>query len=472
MPPKAKRIRLESSRHLRSQVTRIGKLPDNVLEEVFSYLDAEELKSAALVCKKWDRVIGSAAMTMAKFKIVINDINFKEPIRSTRRHYNIEMDLSTYPATQKMKATLNRLIVSQARSFKFACYGMVNPKSFSAALARMTLLEDLHIGRILGLTKFSCADVNLPRLKEILLMGHETQILDDITASNVTKLHVLSTYSNALSASAGDHLTTFLKKCNKTIALWIDSNYAKCFFRIAWKDCDIKLSSLCVRSSVRPIGIANDSSFIENMKRFFITQAPTLTTLDISLEPQDGLPVDFFKQIFTLLRHLPRLEMLTLPCEIDDINKIATFNQKLSSLSVRSITKPLEAGLNMKNLMILNVESIPDAESWKSVTKNSPKLRWVTVSNEIGQDFKESMQVLMEHPDVQDLVISSHETNRLRQIFDLISSNYGNLESLNLKLGRYKKSMEFSFPADPTEWNKSEQKKRFEEMFPLDPVDE
>lgn len=406
---------------------------------------------------------------MKKFKIVIDDLSNNTPIRSTRKHYNIEMELSNCPAASKMKSILNRLIVSQARSFKFTCDGMVNSKSFSATLARMTLLEDLHIGYVYGFTKFSFSfnEVNLPRLKEISLMGHETEILSRIAASNVTKMTLLSLYSNALSPSAGDHLTSFLKNCNKTVNLWIDSNYAERFFRSNWKDCDIKLSSLCVRSSVRPLGIA--ISLTANLKSFLITQAPTLTDLDFSLESQDGLPEDFFRQIFTVLRHLSGLEMLTLPYEIDDISKIAQFNQKLTSLSVKSITKPLEAGLNMKNLTVLNVESIPDAESWKSIIMNSPQLGWVTVSNEIGQDFRASMKVLMQHPNVQDLVISSHETSRLKKIFDQISSNYGNLESLSLKLEQFenRRSMEISFPADPTEWNKIEQKKRFRETFLL-----
>lgn len=51
------------------EATTIYQLLDEVLEKIFSHLSASDLKNCALVCKKWDEVIGSRLVTMKKFEL-------------------------------------------------------------------------------------------------------------------------------------------------------------------------------------------------------------------------------------------------------------------------------------------------------------------------------------------------------------------------------------------------------------------
>lgn len=144
MSSAAKRVRLEGSRQLRSRVTTIEKLPDNVLEEVFRNLNPQELWTAALVCKNWNEVIGSAAVTMKKFKLIIDDSTIIKPISSSRKHSNIEMDF-TCPDSLKMMINLTGLIISQARSFQFKSKRPAYMDGFTVMLSRMPLMEYMCI---------------------------------------------------------------------------------------------------------------------------------------------------------------------------------------------------------------------------------------------------------------------------------------------------------------------------------------
>ena len=43
-------------------------LSQDILSEVFEFLDGKTLKTSALVCAKWNELIGSSPRTMKKFK--------------------------------------------------------------------------------------------------------------------------------------------------------------------------------------------------------------------------------------------------------------------------------------------------------------------------------------------------------------------------------------------------------------------
>lgn len=144
MSSRAKRIRLEGSRQTRSRIITIKKLPDNVLEEVFKYLNPPELRIAALVCKNWNVVIGSAAVTMKKFKLIIDDSTIIKPISSSRKHSNIFMDF-TCPDSLKMMINLTGLIISQVRMFKFKSKRPAYMDGFTVMLSRMPLMEYMCI---------------------------------------------------------------------------------------------------------------------------------------------------------------------------------------------------------------------------------------------------------------------------------------------------------------------------------------
>lgn len=482
MASNAKRICLPST----GQPTRIGELPDNVLEEIFRYLTAQELKHAALVCKNWNEVIGSAAVTMKKFKLVIDDSKFDEPFISSRKHQNIELRRTIGHAPDT--SIKDKINISGAKTFYSTRgeEGLDDSLGLTQTLELMPLLEVLSVVGYDGPSKHCYTQVHLPKLKRIELKGINAAILQYLTASKVTIVypHYLSHLTPIQSPSKAEIVSSFVMKCKDIENLCLDTSIVEHFLKSSWKDLKLWFFYLILTTP-----IADVPSFIANLKCFFASQA--LTEFICNYDTDGGavtvvIPTEnLLKGVWDNMKYLPKLERLMFPFfKVDKISDLARFNSKLTSLRVLRITGPVEADLQMTSLKALTVQFIEDedADAWKSIIESSPNLEAVVIGNVVdAQDFTEHIEVLLRHPKMKFLMFSSLEPLNLHKIFNQISSNYGNLKSLTLKqldfshcvhghclLGS-KKSMEFVFPADPTEWNaNASEKKRLKEMFPLD----
>lgn len=481
MPPTAKRTRLESTRQLRSQQTRIGHLFDVVLLEIFSYLDADDLRSATLVCKNWNEVIGSSAVAMKMFILRIKESELSSYRPSTRNYQNIGADEQ---GTTSL-LDLNRFFkISQAKSFK-VINGWPNkipieiPKLVSV-LDQMKMLQDLYIECPWGFKGNPISTVDLPKLKKIKLFSTDAGIFQFITANNITEFEIdFSQVLDHRHVKNSQFLASFLQKCKKITTLRINSDlFQHLAMHNNWMDFDLKLSSFDIK-----LRDAFDES--DSLINFLKSQAPTLKSLGI-WRYDDALWNDLIDEIFSqltnlrsvsldtfypdviFLRHLRVLENLTLE-KVNDLSSIARFNQKLTYLKVSYLESSLDAGLKFNELKCF-VTKFPEDDGWLNVIKNSPKIETVEIEGRVVSD--DIIKVLLEQPTLRHLKLFSgcNDDDLNVEVYENLISNYGNLKSFQLtyksrtcKSKNYKsKKIEFIFPQNRSEWNAEKQMERLE----------
>lgn len=61
---------------------------EDTLMKILKYLDADSIKTAALVCKKWNEVISSSPVIMKRFQLRAQRILSSEI--STRKHWDVD----------------------------------------------------------------------------------------------------------------------------------------------------------------------------------------------------------------------------------------------------------------------------------------------------------------------------------------------------------------------------------------------
>lgn len=305
----------------------------------------------------------------------------------------------------------------------------------------------------------------MPKLKTIKLSGVDVEVLPLITASNLTEVDFSNFHQQTAKQSAprSELVTSFLKKCTKVNTLKMDLRNVVDFFNANWKDCNLKLS--CFHIDL-PFDVEH---FTTNLKGFLVTQAATLTDLKLNINFalifDENIKKVFCKDINTYLRRLSSLERLRVNYDVDNLNDIARFNTKMKYLSVRGTTTPLEADLKMKSLEHFVGSCNADDVALKSIIDGCPKLETVEIYIHLTRDYTDLVKLLLKHPQVRHLKFTCFLEHTLEQIFDQITSGYGNLKSLKLRQILSDKPIRFCFPDDPNEWNASEQKRKFDEYF-------
>lgn len=485
MYPQSKRIRLESPRRRPSQVTPIEMLFDEVLVEIFSYLEARELKNSALVCKNWNEVIETSAVTMKKFKLALKQLPIDQFI-STRYHQNIELLLCAKSEGESTDNLKRHFMFSQAKNFKIIMgyNSSVNYLELTSVLEAMPLLQELFIESDGVISDNFNSKVDLPKLKQLTVLLPDAKFFQCITARNLTQL-VLSTedenYFEHDSIENVQHLASFLEDCEKITTLKINSYiFEDLFTNNKWKDFHLKLSTFHI-SVFKELDTAA-------LREFLRSQAPSLTSLGID-DDWDKLPTDFIGAILrhltnlkclnyaglcesdeSFLRYLPKLESLTLSI-VKDINSIARFNRKLTYLKVFALENSIDAGLKFAELKHFVIEWDDSETFWLDVIKNSPIIETVEIKMYDGAEesnFEDIVRVLLEKPSLRHLKFSNDCSFCLKKLFEIISSNYGNLKSLSmcgLGFDCAWKTIEFLFPTNRSEWDAEAQKMLLEKSF-------
>lgn len=464
------------------QVVELPELCEEVLEEIFSNLNAKDLKNSALVCKNWNEVIGSSAVTMEKFELKLED--FDESFRSSRKHQNISV-------TDVDNPLIVLEFASSMKCFEFLMSGKIidgaNLVKFLKFLSLMPLLDELHIDfKLLSEAKGQKV-VNLPNLKKFVAESDDAAIFDLITCSDLIDLDYEHENKDAPGINT-QSLVRFLERSKKLKRLRLGSDDLNDFLKSNDpQSTEWKLSYLSVILKRQP-----SEAFISNFMKFLISQATTLTSLRfehfgrLSFE----FPKDFFEKIFSRLtkltslyeywddnffenhgkslRNLAALDWLRV-VDMNDINSIARFHPKLNFLSIDSLHNPLESGLKLNNLTELGVAFLggADVENWLSLIKGCPKLETFMFGHflfekgkEVG-DYSDAIEVLIRHPNIRHLEFSSDEVRNFGKVFKKVCRNYGNLKSFRFGLFNIK-SIKFLLPEDPSQWKFAEERKRLQ----------
>lgn len=189
MSSMAKRVRLRNAQPQHEATD--GMLCDDVLVEIFNYLDVDDLRSVALECKQWNESIGSSAAAMRKFKLDLGKRKLSSTHQSRRNHQNIELDM--FDDGRKSLGILDRFIsLANVKCFKInASESAINAGKLSSVLAQMPLIQELSIFCSEPFSGQFSPKVDLPKLTTIILKSYDERIFKSITARNLTSIDLI-----------------------------------------------------------------------------------------------------------------------------------------------------------------------------------------------------------------------------------------------------------------------------------------
>lgn len=136
----------------------------------------------------------------------------------------------------------------------------------------------------------------------------------------------------------------------------------------------------------------------------------------------------------------------------------------------------LDAGLEFSELRRLHI-GVDDSSNYLKFIASSPKVQvmelTIAYDSEGDESYEEGIRAALQQPIMKHLILvywsndSDGNIGPLDEAFDMLSSDYGNLQSLNMsaKVGSEWKDSEFLFPQNRSQWNVAEQKRRFDEIF-------
>lgn len=308
----------------------------NILLEIVSYLNASDLKTASLVCKRWNEVIGSSTATMKKFKFQISHKILqlqRKDFGSNRNHQNyvIEMDDSIDWTSVADCIQLNRVKGFHIRRSRFC--GTIDFEVITF-LASLTELEKLTVeGVRLMVTDELTQPIKMPKLNSLLIDAEDFTILEHIDANQLQELRCIGKSNSNLKDIETIANSIVRLSHLKRLILW---NSMETFEYIDVHKVKFKLNAIDVyHINVNPIDV---SVFSDNMHKFLLLQANSLRDLrfDFSmLDVEDGAKIvnDFLQLAFNECTNLTSLDIRNLSITRND-----NFYQSLSpNHSIRSL---------------------------------------------------------------------------------------------------------------------------------------
>lgn len=308
----------------------------NILLEILSYLNAIDLQTASLVCKRWNEVIGSSTATMKKLTFQISPKILqlqRKNFGSNRNHQNyvIQVDDSIDWTSIADNIRLNRVKSFHIRRSRFCEIISSEVILFLSSLAE---LEKLTVeGVQLMVMEELPQPIEMPKLNSLQIDADDFTILEHIDANELQELRCIGKgNSNLKDIETIAHSIVGLSQLKRLI-LW---NCMETFEYIDVHKVKFKLNDMDVyHINVNPIDV---SVFAENMHKFLLLQANSFRHLrfDFSmLDVEDGPKIvnDFLQLAFNECSNLSSLDIRNLSISRDD-----NFYQSLSpNHSIRSL---------------------------------------------------------------------------------------------------------------------------------------
>lgn len=181
---------------------------DELLLEIFKFLDKSSLKAAALVCKQWNELIGTSPITMKNFIFRYHPLNGGK--KSKRKHNNVDLIPCVCKKCDGFEFDFD---FSTARSFRFE--NSHNTKFLFPSLhdlfppmQHLTSLELYWSG--LGNREIK-ENILMPSLKRLGISMGETNLLEFINAEQIVELKCIHFHSVKVDERY-EQLWSFLKR--------------------------------------------------------------------------------------------------------------------------------------------------------------------------------------------------------------------------------------------------------------------
>lgn len=480
----------------------IEELFDEILEEIFGYLDAENLKAAALVKRRWNDVISSSEKTMKKFFLKIEattkETSIDEIFRSTRKHRNLDVhDCSLKSAIR----ILSKFDTSQVRDLIAWNLSQVDGADLVKFLSKTPLLTRalIYHDKFIEFDSSILRSINLTRL-EFLHIGESkgsSTILPYIAAKNLEAL-------NCMFDPSAEPLVEFLRSCTKLQRIYFQANGpTKHFENDDLLNANLKLAEISL------IGYIFSCFKCENFFQFLRSQESTLTVLELYMGTKN-FTFPFMKFVDTL-NHLKKLKSLKIgdilpesvegsdtirqlhqlttlgicPSKIESydfatefilkcpnivslhtskLSIVPTNCQMLLELLVLSLTEATKIP-NFPNLTVLNIHSDFDSNHLLSLVKICPKIESFHAKVN-GTNASQIIDILQQSPTLRHLSIFGRDEH-LKVVFERVKNGCGNLQTLQLvfESNLYSADVKFKFPENKSVWNIHEAEEQFSKAW-------
>lgn len=457
----------------------VENLFDVALEEIFKHLSGNDLKSAALVCKRWNHVIGSSVLTMRKFKLNFDKSFTEDSIEnfiSTRKHQSLMINFCS------ADVPFDSFNLSQVKTFMWNHLTFtINAEICAKALGQMTILENLTLFyENLAESAISTFEViKLPRLEKFIFLAEDSRLVDLLEAKNLKQLYCCECLDV-------EPILRLLQRCEKLQTLALDTNILKKLFdtsdlsNMKFQLIEINIVE-CFETETVDLGV--------NLCKFLSSQASSLRRLRYKsfariLSPQyhqqevfftfndqsnvkpllllKDLSIYFHRDSSEASRRLlaacPNIERLEIHSQINVLNAVARFNKNLIELSVRSIDCVLEGDVIFNNLRSLKISGTSNGDHFLQFIKKCPKIETIQIVVSAIDPFTDDfINNLVQHPTLKHLKIFGRNRDQLKEASAKIFKDYGALETLELYLIRgFDKKVrwcKFEFPDDAaTAW--------------------
>lgn len=301
--------------------TTIEKLPREMLEEVFIWLDVKSIKEASLVCKDWNDLIGSSSEIMKKFSLYVSYKMFKdenekydselselselsdeeyiewkhrkdESFHSHRLHHNIRISVVCCYSSESDKeesfSKFDRFDISCARELNIGVIDTEPRWNIWRFFMRTPLLESLECSMVH--LDLDGATMIFPRLKSLTIEYPVCGLLRFISSSNISSFtynsvfvvkHSPFNYFNP-TPFADAEFEAFLRKSAKLKYLNLGKHPFVFLFSTSKEKFPFALESFEGGCYMYDIDLETAEAVYENFNKFLISQHLTLKHLHIT----------------------------------------------------------------------------------------------------------------------------------------------------------------------------------------------
>lgn len=334
---------------------------DELLLEIFKYLDKSSLKTSALVCKQWNELIGTSPITMKNFIFRYHPLSGGK--KSKRKHINVDL---TPCVCKKCDGFEFDFDFSTVRSFHYqnnhgTKFLFPSLHDIFPPMQYLTSLELYFSGLWNREIK---ENISIPSLKHLGISMGETNLLEFINAKQIVELKCVHFHSVAVDEHY-EQLWSFLKRAVNLKKLNLREGFDNMF------DIDNKyqFSLSSFKANCINLGLNGKNEFFAE---FLISQSSSVSELDLS---NGILPERAYKIIFNNLVCLKKLTIEGLSSKI--------FLSAIVSLEELKIYKIYSeedmSGLvkNCHELKYLTIESL-NARKIELLARHSKKLKFLS----------------------------------------------------------------------------------------------
>lgn len=483
------------------------KLADELILHILQFCDGITIKMAALVCVRWNNLIGSSSAIMKKFQLNLRGTRLKNDpdFRSQRFHYNVALDRHC------------KTLVPNLSMARFICY-----HSEASALMKMDFVKFLSESKMLESFEFSRdrfpIDEDLKfqmKLKTLKIRNGISNLLDFVDPEHLIKLNITTGCDdfNGENYKSMISLVKFLERAKNLKILSICLFELLEYFTTTKKAIPFKLTRL--KLSCRGCRLKMNDLLKMKAESAALMQTQALSLTHLSL---DFVPDFMFRILVNNLKKLENLRISRYMFNWSKESKLFYMGNVISTLKSLTCDDSLYSDIDVEALLGLcpNIENLTvcylSFVNWDYMSVTNAKLKKLklycilkldncdgTSASKINLESLhvehlynchylqaffnrcsaiKSLEIDWIHDSTFPLYVNKIVNSSLKELrlcgsfeyikktYDKLRSDFGNLEILIIKSNKWNSStrhifLRFDFPIDKSQWNVKKADRKF-----------